>query len=82
MSNQSLHNTHVSDWLTHSLTTLLKIEWLKPTKPNLPNQTYSNEPTKPNLPNHAYQTEPTKPNLPNYAYQTMPTKTNRPNQTY
>ena len=36
----------------------------KPTKPNLPNQTYQTKPTKPNLPNQTYQTKPTKPNPP------------------
>ena len=38
----------------------------KPTKPNLPNQTYQTNPTKPN------QTYNTKPNLANQAYWTKP----------
>ena len=45
---------------------------LKPTKSNLPKQTYQTKATKPNLPN---QTKPTKPNQ---TYQTNPT--NNPNE--
>ena len=59
---------------------------IKPTKPNLPNQTFQTKPTKPNQPNQTHQTKPTKPNQ---TYQTKPTKQNLPktkpnlpNQTY
>ena len=35
----------------------------KPSKLNLPNQTYQTKPTKPNLPDQTYQIKPAKPNL-------------------
>ena len=54
----------------------------KPSKPNLPNQTYKTKPTKPNLPNQPNQTKPTKPNITNQIYPTKSTKPNLPNQTY
>ena len=37
----------------------LKEHQNKPTKQNLPNQTYQTTPTKPNLPNQTYLTKPT-----------------------
>ena len=47
----------------------------KPTKPNLPNQTYQTKPTKPNLlnqtyQNRTYQTKLSQPSLLNPTYQT------------
>ena len=50
--------------------TFIKVFDPKPTKTNLPNQTYQTKPTKQNLPNKTYQTKPTKPNLPNQTYLT------------
>ena len=41
----------------------------KPTKLNLPNQTYETKPTKPNLPSQTYQNKYTKPNLPYPTFQ-------------
>ena len=72
----------------HWLTALRTTNGPKPTKPNLPNQTFQTKPTKPDLPNLTYQTKPTKPNLPNQSYQTKPniqtkpTKSNLLNKTY
>ena len=59
--------------LSHNLSEFYKT---KPSKQNLPRQTYQIKSTKPNLPN-----QPTKPNLPNQTYQTKPTKPNPPNKT-
>ena len=53
------------------------IQQTKPTKPNLPNQTYQTEPNKPNIPNQTQQAKPI-----NLNYITKPTKPNLPNKTF